>query len=99
MTQTLSRRLASGALDDGLIRLYGPARLEAARARYGHVLEGFERTFSGAADAFFTAPGRTELGGNHTDHQHGRVLAAAVDLDILAAVRRTDSGVLRMIEI
>ena len=96
MTQTLSRRLASGALDDGLIRLYGPARLEAARARYGHVLEGFERTFSGAADAFFTAPGRTELGGNHTDHQHGRVLAAAVDLDILAAVRRTDSGVLRV---
>ena len=96
MTQTLSRRLSSGALDDGLIRLYGPARLEAARARYGHVLEGFERTFSGAADAFFTAPGRTELGGNHTDHQHGRVLAAAVDLDILAAVRRTDSGVLRV---
>ena len=44
---------------------------------------------------FFTAPGRTELGGNHTDHQHGRVLAAAVDVDTVAAAsfwtqRRTD---------
>ena len=35
---------------------------------------------------FFTAPGRTELGGNHTDHQHGLVLAAAVDVDTVAAV-------------
>lgn len=36
---------------------------------------------------FYSAPGRTELGGNHTDHNHGRVLAAAVDLDCIAAVR------------
>ena len=96
MAQTLSQRLCSGALDSQLIYLYGPSHLEGARARYARVLEGFEQTFGGQADAFFTAPGRTELGGNHTDHQHGRVLAASVDLDILAGVRHTGSGVLRV---
>ena len=41
--------------------------------------------------------GRTELGGNHTDHQRGCVLAAAVDLDILAAAAPNDSGVIRVL--
>lgn len=45
---------------------------------------------------FFTAPGRTELGGNHTDHQHGLVLAAAVDVDTVAAVAPNDLGLLRL---
>jgi galactokinase len=44
----------------------------------------------------FSAPGRTEIGGNHTDHQHGRVLAAAVDLDILAAAAPNQSGMIRV---
>ena len=42
------------------------------------------------------APGRTELGGNHTDHNRGLALAAAVDADILAAVRPTDRPVIRL---
>ena len=46
----------------------------------------FEETFGHKAGFLFSAPGRTELGGNHTDHQLGRVLAAAVDLDTVAAV-------------
>ena len=45
---------------------------------------------------FFTAPGRTELGGNHTDHQHGLVLAAAVDVDTVAAVAPNDLGQVRL---
>ena len=45
---------------------------------------------------FFTAPGRTELGGNHTDHQHGRVLAAAVDVDTVAAVAPNGTGEIRL---
>lgn len=45
---------------------------------------------------YFTAPGRTELGGNHTDHQHGLVLAAAVDVDTAAAVAPNDLGLLRL---
>ena len=45
---------------------------------------------------FFTAPGRTELGGNHTDHQHGLVLAAAVDVDTVAAAAPNRDGVIRL---
>ncbi len=45
---------------------------------------------------FFTAPGRTELGGNHTDHQHGRVLAAAVDVDTVAAVAPNGTDEVRL---
>lgn len=93
---TLKTRLRRGELDSSLERLYGPARLEAARDRCGIVLEGFTGTFGREAESLFSAPGRTELGGNHTDHQHGRVLAAGVDLDILAAAAVTDGGVIRV---
>ena len=46
----------------------------------------FEELFSHRAQYVFSSPGRTELGGNHTDHQHGLVLAAAVDMETTAAV-------------
>ena len=60
------------------------------------VQAGFEATFGCAPEKFFTAPGRTEIGGNHTDHQRGRVLAAAVNLHMLAAVRENGSDVIRI---
>ena len=44
----------------------------------------------------FSAPGRTEISGNHTDHQHGRVLAAGVDLDVIAAACPNDEGIIRI---
>ncbi|MBE5784879.1 MAG: galactokinase [Clostridiales bacterium] len=56
----------------------------------------FAHTFSCPPEAFFSVPGRTELGGNHTDHQHGHVLAAAVDLDTRAAVRRNGTGTIHI---
>ena len=58
---------------------------------------GFAAAFGGAPAAYFSAPGRTEIGGNHTDHQRGRVLAAAVNLDTLAAVRPNGTKVIRML--
>lgn len=51
---------------------------------------------SAEAVRFFIAPGRTELGGNHTDHQHGLVLAAAVDVDTVAAVAPNGENVIRL---
>ena len=48
--------------------------------------KGFAETFGGQPKWYFSAPGRTEIGGNHTVHQRGRVLAAAVNLDTVAAV-------------
>ena len=60
------------------------------------VRAGFEATFGCCPEKFFSAPGRTEIGGNHTDHQCGRVLAAAVNLHMLAAVRENGTDVIRI---
>ena len=57
---------------------------------------GFAAAFGGIPTRYFSAPGRTEIGGNHTDHQRGRVLAAAVNLDTLAAVRTNETCVIRI---
>ena len=58
---------------------------------------GFQKTFGNQPERYFSAPGRTEIGGNHTDHQRGRVLAAAVNLDTLAAVRVNGTGTIRIL--
>lgn len=57
----------------------------------------FDAVFGGAPERYFSAPGRTEIGGNHTDHQRGRVLAAAVNLDTVAAVRLNDLNQIRIL--
>lgn len=72
------------------------ARLDALYAgtdqltRYQAIADGFRRRFSQEPEMFVSAPGRTEVIGNHTDHNRGRVLAAAVDMDTVAAVRGRD---------
>ena len=58
---------------------------------------GFAAAFGGKPARYFSAPGRTEIGGNHTDHQRGQVLAAAVDLDTVAAVRENGTNRIRMV--
>jgi galactokinase len=70
-------------IDEFLVKLYGPDAAPRERRRYADLVEGL----SGAGEKrVFSAPGRTELGGNHTDHNHGRVLAAAIQMDAVAAV-------------
>ena len=64
--------------------------------RYKAAAAEFEDIFSKRAERFFSAPGRTEIGGNHTDHNLGCVLAAAVSLDMIAAVSSSDSGIIRL---
>ena len=58
---------------------------------------GFAAAFGGVPVRYFSAPGRTEIGGNHTDHQRGRVLAAAVNLDTVAAVRENGTDIIRVL--
>lgn len=58
---------------------------------------GFEVAFGGRPQRYFSAPGRTEISGNHTDHQRGRVLAAAVNLDTQAAVRVNGTNTIRVL--
>ena len=89
--------LAGGELDEALSRLRG-GEGSAARRRTEAVLDGFQRTFGAGEDTPVTlcsAPGRTEICGNHTDHQHGRVLAAAVNLDFLACAAPNGTDTIR----
>lgn len=65
-------------------------------SRIESLKEKFRNTFSNTAPTVFSAPGRTELGGNHTDHQHGRVLCAAISLDTLACAATNGSDLIRI---
>ncbi len=56
----------------------------------------FRELFGEEEPRIWSAPGRTEIGGNHTDHQHGRVLAASVDMDMLAAAAANGSRTVRV---
>lgn len=77
--------LHGGALDKTLAVLYGADAVAAQRERYETLLTRFAARFGNERPAaIFSAPGRTEIGGNHTDHQRGRVLAAAVAADCVA---------------
>ena len=98
MTYTgLETYVQQAAFHKTLTRLYGAEGAEKAHSRCMEVMEEFYKTFDRPAQALFSAPGRTEIGGNHTDHQKGCVLAASVDLDILAAVAPTQSGIIRVL--
>ena len=60
--------------------------------RYIKALENFEELYGEKEVEIYSAPGRSEVGGNHTDHQYGKVLAASVNLDAIAVVAKTDDG-------
>ncbi len=95
----LRQPLARGQVRGNFSQLYSrrPGVKEKQFARYTGLLNRFESQFPHHQEAeFFSAPGRTEVGGNHTDHNAGRVLAAAVDMDTLAVVAPNDEKIVRM---
>ena len=93
------QELSDGVHAARLASLYccAPAETASEAARYAVVLDGLEKTFGSHAEAgLYSAPGRTEIGGNHTDHQHGRVLAGSVNIDMIAAAAPNDKNQLRV---
>lgn len=86
-------QILSGAWDDSFASLY--REIAPARKRYLGLCDGFLRAFGEQAGGrIFSSPGRTELCGNHTDHQKGKVLTASIDLDMIAlAVPSSDDGI------
>ncbi len=78
-----------------LNRLYG-SEAEKERTRLDSLAAFFASRFGREPEKIYRAPGRVEIGGNHTDHQHGCVLAASVTLDDTAAVRRREDSVIRL---
>lgn len=89
--------IANGSFDEALKRVYGTANNAYDRERYTFLCNFFSEKFGDADDIrFFSAPGRTEVCGNHTDHNHGRVLAAAINLDAVACVAKTDDNFIKV---
>ena len=94
--KTLKSRLASGEFDARLKEVYlSDKAVEDQKKRDVVIIDEFVCLF-GDNDSIelFSAPGRTEVGGNHTDHNHGKVLAASVDLDTVAAAAKRDDGII-----
>jgi galactokinase len=94
---SLAAALESRKAASTLASLYGtdPAVRDRQKARYRALLDRFQAAFPGARQPrFFSTPGRTEICGNHTDHNGGRVLAAAVNLDALAVAAPTSDGLI-----
>ena len=93
------QELSDGVHAARLASLYccAPTETASEAARYTAVLDGLEKTFGSHSEAgLYSAPGRTEIGGNHTDHQHGRVLAGSVNIDMIAAAAPNDKNQLRV---
>ena len=79
-----------------IIDIYGQSA-ESQRERYSKIAGEFAKLFPNvdiSALRYFSAPGRTEISGNHTDHNHGKVLAAAVNLDAVCAASANDTGII-----
>ena len=90
-------RVCTPAFAQVIRPLYADRAQENAK-RYEGLLDLYEKTFGAEGDiTLFSAPGRTEIGGNHTDHEHGRVLAASVDMDTIAAVSESGDNRIRVL--
>lgn len=72
--------------------LYKAESINAQKARYEKAIKNYKEYFASEGEniRLFSAPGRTEVGGNHTDHNCGKVLAASVDMDIIAVAEPID---------
>jgi galactokinase len=88
----LRDKLHSDYFEKTFSNLYGAMAVEGQTARYLAAFEAFQRHFNaddGAEVNVYSAPGRAEIAGNHTDHQRGRVIAASVGLDVVGVVMKT----------
>ena len=94
----LLAQIEAGKFDSTFAKLYAhdSAVIAAQRERYAQAIQEFEQNFGAGRELhIYSAPGRTELGGNHTDHNNGVVMAAGVNLDIIAVVSKNADPIIR----
>lgn len=90
-------KIDAGEYDSAFIRMYGSGSVSKQRERYKEAVQSFGELFGRNRHiTLFSAPGRTEIGGNHTDHNHGRVLAASINLDVIAVASPSGNNVIRV---
>ena len=98
-TMQLKKQIQEGVYDAAFSALYGsdPATLAVQRERYSTLVDRFAEEYGADREVrLYSAPGRTEIGGNHTDHNNGVVMAAAVNLDVVAVVSPNEDNVVRV---
>lgn len=80
-----------------MAELYGQAKVDENVARYRDMIEKFKKTFGDKDILMFSSPGRTEISGNHTDHNHGKVLAGSINLDCVGIAAKNNSSKVNVI--
>lgn len=96
-SKVLKEELAQGKYSQLLKEIYiDESMIPYQQERYQKAIESYEEIFGEGDVELYSAPGRSEVGGNHTDHQHGMVLATSINLDALAVVSRNDSNLMRV---
>ncbi len=97
-TEMLIGKIRNGELDSKLKDIYVDDKLlDYQKNRYIEAIRKFEEIYGTGDAKIFSAPGRSEVGGNHTDHQHGNVLATSINLDSIGVVRATDDNIIRLV--
>ncbi len=93
----LKEAILGGEFDARFTYIYGADALDAQKARYAAAVDAFASLYGADRDAaLYSVAGRSELSGNHTDHNHGCVVAASIDLDIIAVAAPSESPVIRV---
>ena len=96
-TAELKDAFRDGAYEELLKDIYVDKNMqEYQKERYIKALEAFEALYGEKEAEIYSAPGRSEVGGNHTDHQYGKVLAASINLDAIAVVAKTEDEQIRI---
>ncbi len=95
-TKELLSYVKGGALDARLEDIYGKENVSAQRERYIESIEAFLDIYGEREVSLFSVAGRSEISGNHTDHNYGRVLAGSINLDIIAVASKSDDSKIRI---
>ncbi len=95
-TTGLLNFIREGGLDSRLAEIYGSDKIAYQKKRYEEAVGEFYSIYGEREVSLFSVPGRSEISGNHTDHNHGKVLAGSIDLDIIAVASKTDDGTVRI---
>ena len=97
-TKKVLELINQGSLDSDFIDIYvDTEQLEYQKKRYVNAIMKFEEHYGDGEIKIFSAPGRSEIGGNHTDHQHGKVLACAINMDAIGIVKKVRDEEVRII--
>lgn len=93
----LIRSIKEGKFDNIFATLYGKEQIETQRERYLECIDEFGKIYDAERDLrVFSVSGRSEISGNHTDHNHGKVLAASINLDIIAIVAKNKDSIIHV---